>query len=402
MSLEDTTTPSARPGDLPLARTALEIEAGQLRLEPLRQACAGPVRPRLGDASWRAIAESRRVVDAKVAAGEVTYGVNTGFGRLAQTHISEDRLEELQSSLVQSHATGVGEPLDAATVRLVLLLKINGLARGFSGVRREVVGHLLSFLERDALPVIPAQGSVGASGDLAPLAHLSLPLLGLGEVAMDGGVLSGAEALGRLGLEPLRLRAKEGLALLNGTQVSTALALRGLFAAETLASAALVAGAMTVEAALASRQPFDARIHEARGQIGQITAAAMLRDLLLESEIGLSHRDCDRVQDPYCLRCQPQVMGACLDQMKEAARRLEIEANAASDNPLIFPREEEILSGGNFHAEPVAMAADNLALAIAEIGSLSERRVALLVDTSMSQLPPFLVAEPGVNSGFMI
>lgn len=385
-----------------MSRFELRAAAGRLTLADLRRAAKGPVTFHLDDAGWRSIDAARATVDAKVAAGDVTYGVNTGFGRLAQTRIADERLEELQSSLVQSHAAGIGAPLGDGVVRLALVLKINSLARGFSGVRREVVQHLCAFLERGAYPRVPSQGSVGASGDLAPLAHLALPLLGLGHVHLDGEVLPGAVALERLGLEPLRLRAKEGLALLNGTQISTALALVGLFGAEALTAAALTAGAMTVDAALASRTPFDPRIHAARGQVGQIAAAAMLRGLLDRSELGDSHLHCDRVQDPYCLRCQPQVMGACLDQMADAAGRLVIEANAASDNPLIFPEEGDILSGGNFHAEPVAMAADNLALAIAEVGALSERRTALLVDASMSQLPPFLVADAGVNSGFMI
>ena len=380
----------------------LRLNAGAMSLAELRRVVSGPVKLSLGQRAWKAVHQSRQVVQDKIAAGVETYGVNTGFGRLARTHIDDDQLETLQSRLLQSHAAGVGEILDEATARLILSLKVNSLARGYSGVRPEVIRYLLAFLEHEAYPVIPCQGSVGASGDLAPLAHLSLPLIGLGEVLLGGRRVDGAETLAQIGLEPLKLGAKEGLALLNGTQVSTALALRGLFDAERVAGAALCAGALSVDAVMASRVPFDARIHEARGQRGQIAAAAMLRQLLSESEIGASHIDCDRVQDPYSLRCQPQVMGACLDQMRNVSERLEIEANAASDNPLIFPDEGDVLSGGNFHAEPVALAADNLALAIAEIGALSERRIALLVDSSLSQLPPFLVAEPGLNSGFMI
>ena len=380
----------------------LRLKAGELSLMDLRRIVSRPLKLSLDEASWRAIDTSRSVVEDKIAAGAVTYGVNTGFGRLAQTHIADDQLETLQSRLIQSHAAGVGEPLDEAAVRLILVLKVNSLARGYSGVRRKVVDYLLTFLENHLYPVVPCQGSVGASGDLAPLAHLSLPLIGLGEAFLEGERLPGPEALARIGLEPLKLRAKEGLALLNGTQVSTALALLGLFEAEQTAGAALAAGALSVDAAKASRVPFDPRIHEARGQEGQIVAATILRRLLGESEIQASHACCDRVQDPYCLRCQPQVMGACLDQMHYVAKVLEIEANAASDNPLIFPEEGDILSGGNFHAEPVAMSADSLALAIAEVGALSERRTALLIDSSLSQLPPFLVAEPGLNSGFML
>ena len=378
------------------------LKAGEVSLVELRQVISGPVRLSLDESSWRAVERSRQVVQDKVAAGAVTYGVNTGFGRLARSHIAGDQLETLQSRLLQSHAAGVGDLLDEVTVRLVLVLKINSLARGYSGVRPEVIRYLSAFLENEVYPAIPCQGSVGASGDLAPLAHLSLPLIGLGEAFVSGQRISGAEALSRIGLEPLKLHAKEGLALLNGTQVSTAMALCGLFEAEQIAGAALCAGALSVDAVKASRTPFDARIHLARGQRGQIAAAAILRRLLEQSEIEASHVDCGRVQDPYSLRCQPQVMGACLDQMRGVSERLEIEANAASDNPLIFPDDGDILSGGNFHAEPVALAADSLALAIAEIGALSERRIALLVDSSLSQLPPFLVDEPGLNSGFMM
>ena len=358
------------------------LEAGEMSLIDLRRVVSDPVKLILDDSSWQAVDRSRRVVQDKIAAGAVTYGVNTGFGRLARSHIADDQLEILQSRLLQSHAAGVGEPLDEATVRLILVLKINSLARGYSGVRPEVLRHLLAFLEHELYPVIPCQGSVGASGDLAPLAHLSLPLIGLGEVFLGGQRLKGAEALARCGLEPLKLHAKEGLALLNGTQVSTALALRGLFEAEQVAGAALCAGALSVDAVKASRVPFDARIHLARGQHGQIAAAAILRRLLRASEIEGSHVGCGRVQDPYSFRCHAAgSRGRAATRCSTTPRRSwPIEFNAASDNPLIFPDEGDVLSGGNFHAEPVALAADNLALAIAEIGALSERRIALLVD----------------------
>ncbi len=386
----------------------LKLQAGELTLGQLRDGWRRRLPVTLGETAWRNLAAARETIRRTLAAGRVTYGVNTGFGRLAQTPIPADQLGELQRNLLLSHATGVGKALDDRTVRLILLLKINGLARGHSGVRPAVVRLLLAFLEHDLLPVIPAQGSVGASGDLAPLAHLSLPLLGEGRVKLAGDLLDGAEGLRRLGLQALELEAKEGLALLNGTQVSTALALAGLFAAERNTSAAFVAGSLSVEAALGSRVPFDPRIQLLRGQLGQIAAAEIYRRLLGESEIGKSHIGCDRVQDPYSLRCQPQVMGACLEQLRFVASVLEREANAVTDNPLVMPPlvgEEglgEILSGGNFHAEPVALAADNLALAIAEIGALSERRMALLIDASLSQLPSFLVEDAGLNSGFMI
>jgi histidine ammonia-lyase len=340
---------------------------------------------------------------ARVVAEERTvYGITTGFGSLAREHIPADQVAELQTRLVLSHSCGVGAPLDQRVVRLVLLLKVNALSRGHSGIRREVIDRLIWLLNEALYPVIPGQGSVGASGDLAPLAHLSAVLLGHGEIHHAGRRRPAGEVLAERGVAPLTLGAKEGLALLNGTQVSTALALDGLFAARDVFAAALAAGALSVDAALGSDTPFDARIHELRGQPGQIAVAAWLRGLLADSEIRRSHAGCDRVQDPYSLRCQPQVMGAALDQLRHAAATLEREANAVSDNPLVFPDSGEVLSGGNFHAEPVAFAADIIALALAEIGALAERRIALLTDANMSALPPFLVAEPGLNSGFML
>jgi histidine ammonia-lyase len=345
---------------------------------------------------------SRKVVEAILAKDEPVYGINTGFGQLATTRVPKDKLDELQRNLVLSHATGTGEALGDKTVRLILTLKILGLARGFSAVRWEVIDRLKKFLDFDLLPQIPVKGSVGASGDLAPLAHLSCALIGVGRVRYRGYEMSAADALARAGLEPLKLEAKEGLALINGTQVSTALALQGLFAAENIFSAALVSGAMTTDAILGSDTPFDPRIHAVRGHRGQADAAAALKSLMNGSQIRHSHEDCDRVQDPYSIRCQPQVMGACLEALRHAAGILEIEANAVSDNPLVFADTGEILSGGNFHAEPVALAADHLALAMAEIGALAERRIALLIDRSLSNLPAFLVQNGGLNSGFMI
>ena len=382
--------------------TTLALRPGTLTLDDLRRAYHAPMRVTLDPSARGAIEASRDAVADLVSDGTVTYGINTGFGRLANTTIEPERLSELQTNLILSHGTGVGALLDDATVRLILLLKINSLARGFSGVRVRLVDALITLLNRQLYPAVPSKGSVGASGDLAPLAHLSLPLLGLGEVRVDGERLGSAEALARVGLTPLTLKAKEGLALLNGTQVSTALALKGLFDAERNVDAAFITGAMTTEAALGSRTPFDADISALRGHAGQIEAARLYRHLLSDSEIGRSHINCDRVQDPYSLRCQPQVMGACLDQMRHVARVLVTEANAVSDNPLVLAERGVVLSGGNFHAEPVALAADNLALAIAETGALSERRMALLIDSSLSQLPPFLVEDAGVNSGFMI
>jgi histidine ammonia-lyase len=338
-----------------------------------------------------------------VAEGKPVYGINTGFGKLAQTHIPADQLDLLQRNLVLSHSVGVGALLSDDVVRLTMLLKVASLARGYSGVRPLLVDAMLALLNAQVYPCIPSKGSVGASGDLAPLAHMTATLMGWGNVRHRGNVMPAAEGLRIAGLAPISLAPKEGLALLNGTQVSTALALHGLFAARNLFAAAVVAGAMAVDAAMGSDAPFDARIHELRGHRGQIAAAEAYRRLLHGSQIRASHLvGDDKVQDPYSLRCQPQVMGACLDVMEGVARTLLIEANGVTDNPLVIPETGESLSGGNFHAEPVAFAADELALAIAEIGALSERRIALLIDASISGLPPFLTSASGVNSGFMI
>ncbi|WP_448187424.1 histidine ammonia-lyase [Azospirillum sp. sgz301742] len=379
------------------------LSPGNLTLAELRRIALGPVRVSLAPACREGVEAAARTV-AEAAAGErPVYGVNTGFGLLAKRRIAPDQVRDLQRRLVLSHSAGTGPELPAAAVRLILALKANALARGHSGVRSVVLDALLALLNADVLPVVPAKGSVGASGDLAPLAHLTGVLIGEGEALVDGERRPAAEALGRAGLVPLELEAKEGLALLNGTQVSTALGLLGLFALEDAFAAALVAGALSVDAAMGSDGPFDARIHALRGQPGQVDVAAVYRRLLAGSEIRDSHRgDHGTVQDPYSLRCQPQVMGAVLDHLRFAAGVLEREANAVSDNPLVFADTGEILSGGNFHAEPVALAADVLALAIAETGALSERRIALLMDTNLSGLPPFLVRDGGLNSGFMI
>ncbi len=380
----------------------MRIQAGTLTLAQLRNIYEQPARLELATEDRARIAGASALVDRIVAAGEAAYGINTGFGLLAQTRIPTDQLALLQNNLLLSHAAGVGEPLPDAVVRLILALKVNALARGFSGISQELVDGLLALLAHEVYPVIPAQGSVGASGDLAPLAHLSTVLLGMGEVRVHGRVLPAAEGLGLAGLQPFKLRAKEGLALINGTQVSTALALAGLFGAEDLFAAAVVAGAMSVDALKGSDSPFDARVHAARGQPGQIAVAKAYLELMAGSAIRASHLDCKRVQDPYSFRCQPQVMGACLDLLVNSARTLLIEANAVTDNPLLFVDGGDVISGGNFHAEPVAFVADTLALGIAEIGSLSERRVAVLVDPKMSGLPAFLVENSGLNSGFMI
>ena len=381
------------------------LRPGALALADLRALWSSPMPLALDPRARPAVDGAAACVNRLLASGATVYGVNTGFGLLARTRIDDERLAELQRALVLSHSAGTGPLLDDAVVRLTLALKAASLARGHSGVRWSVIEALVALANADALPCIPSQGSVGASGDLAPLAHLSAVLIGEGEAKVGGRIVPARAALAAAGLQPLVLRPKEGLALLNGTQVSTALGLAGLFAAERAMAAAFVAGALSLDACLGSDTPFDARIQAVRGHPGQADAAAVYRALLAGSGIRDSHKDCHRVQDPYSLRCQPQVMGACLDQLRHAAAVLLIEANAVSDNPLVFAGadgEGEILSGGNFHAEPVAFAADNLALAIAETGALSERRIALLMDTNMSGLPPFLVTEGGVNSGFMI
>ncbi|TFY98192.1 histidine ammonia-lyase [Ramlibacter humi] len=383
--------------------TARTLTPGQLTLDDVRLALApgGIERAELPDSCRAGIRASAALVRQAADGDAPVYGVNTGFGKLATKRIAREDLATLQLKLLRSHAVGVGDPLPERVVRLILLLKATSLARGFSGVREEVVDGLLALHNAGVIPVVPAQGSVGASGDLAPLAHLCLPLIGEGEAFFRGQRVPAAQALRQAGIEPLQLGPKEGLALINGTQVSTALALDALMAADRLFESAVVTGAVTLDAARGSDAPFDARIHEVRGQPGQIDCAAAYRALTAGSDIRRSHlENDDRVQDPYCLRCQPQVMGACLDQMRYASQVLLREANAVTDNPLVF--EGSLLSGGNFHAEPVALAADALAVAIAEIGAISERRVAMLVDTVVSRLPPFLAAEPGLNSGFMI
>lgn len=381
----------------------LVITPGALTLKQLRMVSREAVQVRFADGVAETMQESVDTVANVLEEGRVVYGINTGFGLLANTRIELDDLETLQRSIVLSHAAGIGDFMDDNTVRLMMVLKIASLARGYSGIRFSVVDALATLINAEVFPCIPKKGSVGASGDLAPLAHMSTVLLGEGQARHKGEIISGAMALKIAGLEPVTLGPKEGLALLNGTQASTAFALEGLFAAEDLFASATACGALSVEAALGSRRPFDPRIHHVRGHRAQMDAAEAYRHLLeSRSEIGDSHQGCEKVQDPYSLRCQPQVMGACLQQIRHAADVLEIEANSVSDNPLVFCEDGDIISGGNFHAEPVAMAADNLALAIAEIGSLSERRMALLIDSSLSKLPPFLVDNGGVNSGFMI
>jgi histidine ammonia-lyase len=384
------------------------LRPGQLTLDELQAIHSGGLakpQPLLMDpTALPGIQASAAVVQAAAAGDAPVYGVNTGFGKLASTRISADDLTTLQWNLIRSHSVGVGEPLAAPVVRLMLALKAASLARGYSGVRPVVIDSLLAVHNAGLVPYVPSQGSVGASGDLAPLSHMTLALMGEGFFLREDGTRQpAAEGLKQKGIQPLQLAAKEGLALINGTQTSTALALHALFEFEPVLESALVIGALTVDAARGSDGPFDPRIHALRGQPGQIDVAMYYRALLQGSAIRASHEEGDdRVQDPYCLRCQPQVVGACLDQLRHAAKVLLIEANAVTDNPLVFAEDGAMISGGNFHAEPVALAADAMACAIAEVGAIAERRIAMLIDSGVSRLPPFLTPNAGLNSGFMI
>lgn len=378
------------------------IGTGEIELDGWRKIYRGAA-VRLHPDALPKIAASAEVVSVIIARGEPVYGVNTGFGKLATVRIEAADLEALQRNLVLSHSAGVGPPVPRTIARLMMALKLASLAQGASGVRSSTAALLEAMLERGLTPVIPSQGSVGASGDLAPLAHMAGAMIGLGEIETASARMPALEALRQHGLEPLTLGPKEGLALLNGTQFSTAYALASLFEVEILFRTVLVTGALSTDAARGSDAPFDPRIHELRRHRGQNETAAALRALMAGSEIRASHLKGDeRVQDPYCLRCQPQVMGAVLDLLRYAAGVLVTEANGVTDNPLIFPETGEALSGGNFHGEPIAFAADMIAIAICEIGSLAERRIAMLIDPAVSGLPSFLTAHPGLNSGFMI
>ena len=379
----------------------INLTPGTVTLDQLRDLWSGAP-ARLSNAALIRIDAAAASVDRIVASAKTVYGINTGFGLLAQTRIPAGKLADLQRNLILSHSCGLGDALPRHVTRLIILLKLIGLGRGHSGVRREVIDALQALLDADAMPLIPSQGSVGASGDLAPLAHMVAALMGEGKIDLAGTVMPAADALTKMGRVPLVLAPKEGLALINGTQASTAIALDALFLGQRVFAAAIHAGALSVDALKASIAPFDPRIHDLRGQPGQIAVAAQLLDLLDGSEINSSHHDCDRVQDPYSFRCQPQVMGASLDLLTNAARTLTIEANAVTDNPILFPGSDEVISGGNFHAQPVAFAADIIAMALCEVGSISERRTSVLVDPHMSHLPAFLTDDGGVNSGLMI
>jgi len=379
----------------------LSIDGHRLTLDDVVAVARGRRPVALAADAREAMAAARRLVEDVLARGELVYGVNTGFGELARTRIPPEGVRALQHNLVRSHAAGVGPPLPPEVVRAMLLLRANALAAGYSGARPEIVDLLLELLNRGVHPIVPSQGSVGASGDLAPLAHLALVLVGEGEAEVDGETLPGRAALERRGLQPVDLEAKEGLSLVNGTQLTTAIAALALADAQTLLEAAEVAGATSVEALKATDVAFAAPIQRVRPHPGQARTAARLRMLLAGSEIAASHRDCSKVQDPYSVRCLPQVLGASWDALEHVRRVVAVELNSATDNPLCFPEEGRILSGGNFHAQPVALAMDFLKLAVAEAGSLAERRIYLLLDASRSGLPAFLARNPGLESGYM-
>jgi histidine ammonia-lyase len=379
------------------------LNPGHFTLDQLQAIHSGVCQLELPEAARGVIRAAHALVKAAADGDAPVYGVNTGFGKLANKRIDKDQLDLLQRNLIRSHSVGVGEPLSPAVMRLMMATKAASLARGYSGCREVVIDTLIAVHNAGLVPCVPSQGSVGASGDLAPLAHMTLALMGEGDMLVEGQRVPALEALKAAGIAPLTLEAKEGLALINGTQTSTSLALHAFLSFEPVLEAALVIGALTLDAARGSDGPFDPRIHAVRGQQGQIDVAQYYRALLKGSAIRQSHTEGDdRVQDPYCLRCQPQVVGACLDQMRHAARILLIEANAVTDNPLVFHEDGAMISGGNFHAEPVALAADGMALAIAEVGAIAERRIAMLIDSGVSRLPPFLTADAGLNSGFMI
>lgn len=381
---------------------SVELIPGAVSLDQWREIYRGAAAT-LAPACFPAVRASAVVIERIIRNDTPVYGVNTGFGKLASVRIATDDLAALQRNIVLSHAAGTGAPTAKPVVRLMMALKVASLGIGASGIRESTLTMLADMLANDLIPVVPSQGSVGASGDLAPLAHMTATMIGVGEIFDGDTPRPAAEMLARAGMTPVTLAAKEGLALLNGTQFSTAQALAGLFEAERVFAAALVTGALSTEAARGSDTPFDPRIHALRGHRGQREVAATLATLMSGSAIRASHRDDDpRVQDPYCLRCQPQVMGAVLDLLRQAATTLATEANGVSDNPLVFPEGGSVLSGGNFHAEPVAFAADMIAMAICEMGSISERRTAMLVDPALSGLPAFLTPGPGLNSGFMI
>ena len=378
------------------------LTPGALNLEVIAYLLKNKIDIVLGSATYHKIDVARKYIQRMIDEGITVYGINTGFGILARNSIPSDDLKTLQRNIVLSHAAGVGKPLDITTVKLIMLLKINSLAQGYSGITKKTLNHLILLYNHCIYPVIPSQGSVGASGDLAPLAHMSAPLIGEGEVYYESKRLSARKALSAKGLNPIELQEKEGLALLNGTQVSTAIAIMSLLKIQRNYSVATISGSLSIDAAQGSLKPFDSKIAELKRCEGQSRYTKVVRELLAGSTIMLDHKDCVRVQDPYSLRCQPQVMGSIWKVISDCSQQLINEANSVSDNPLIFAENDEIISGGNFHAERVAIASDMMSIVCAEIGALSERRISLLIDHHLSGLPPFLIKNPGLNSGFML
>ncbi|HNR66539.1 MAG TPA: histidine ammonia-lyase [bacterium] len=380
----------------------VRVNGHSLSLDHLYQVAEKHAPAHLAESAFSEMVKSRDCIEQILQSGRTVYGVNTGFGKLANIDVPPDELEELQLNLVLSHACGVGEPIPAPIVRAAMLLKVNSLAKGYSGCRPLIVDHLLTLLNKNIIPIIPCKGSVGASGDLAPLAHMTLVLLGLGEAWADGKAVPGHQALQAAGLQPIVLQAKEGLAILNGTQIMTAYAAYALYRALHLVKLADIAGAITVESLLHTKKAFDPRIQVARGFVEQMQTAQNVRNLLQNSEIVESHRNCNKVQDPYSSRCIPQVHGAVRQAINYVQSVVLTEINAATDNPLVFYQDKDVLSGGNFHGQPISLAADVLAIALAQLANISERRLENLLDPVQSGLPPFLASESGTNSGFMI
>jgi histidine ammonia-lyase len=380
----------------------IHLDGHNLSLEEVEQVAKGEAQVQLADKGRDQLRASRSVVEKKLKSDEVAYGINTGFGHLSNVRIGDKDVDQLQLNLIRSHATALGEPLDEAAVRAAMLLRANTLAKGYSGVREVVVEHLLDMINKGVHPLIPGQGSVGASGDLAPLAHLALVLVGEGEALYRGKAMSGSQALQKAGLKPLKLKAKEGLSLINGCQITAAIGTLTLLQAERLCQIADIAGALTLESLKGSKKPFDERIHLPRPHPGQLIVAKNLTRLLEGSEIMESHKFCSKIQDAYSLRCMPQVHGAVRDALSFVRTKLEREINSATDNPMVFAEDGEIISGGNFHGEILALAMDFMAMALTELGNISERRIMRLMDPKLSELPPFLIEKAGLHSGFML
>jgi histidine ammonia-lyase len=380
----------------------VKIDGNSLKIEDVVEVASNYVNVDITDSAKKKVSKCREVIDDIIRKGTVVYGVNTGVGGLSNVPITKDQITELQKNLIMSHATGVGEPLSEEVVRAAMLLSANALAKGFSGVRLSVIETLLAMLNKKVHPVIPEKGSVGASGDLAPLSHMALVITGKGEALYNGKRMSGKDAMKMAGIETLILKSKEGLAIINGTEIMTAVAALNIYDAERMVKTAQIAGAMCLEALKGSTKPFDERIHVLRAHKGQKMCAANIRTLTKGSEIIASHKDCPKVQDAYTLRCMAQVYGAVIDTISYAKRIVETEINSTTDNPIVFPETGEVISGGNFHGEPIAFAMDFLGIALAELGNISERTIYRLIDHNLSEMPSFLIERSGLHSGFMI